>query len=76
MAELTFNIKTGLHDGELKREVDKLRNLIKERQEEINLLQVAITAYTTMCKHVGRSGGYNDRDGDWFNPCPTCGSQR
>ncbi len=25
------------------------------------------------CKHVGAVRGYNDRDGSWMAPCPTCG---
>jgi hypothetical protein len=25
------------------------------------------------CKHPGAQRGYNERDGNWMNPCPTCG---
>lgn len=25
------------------------------------------------CDHAGAQRGYNERDGSWMNPCPTCG---
>ncbi len=25
------------------------------------------------CKHPAATRGYNERDGNWMNPCPTCG---
>jgi hypothetical protein len=28
------------------------------------------------CKHAGAQTGYNDRDGSWMAPCPTCGESR
>lgn len=26
------------------------------------------------CQHVGAQRGYNERDGSWMAPCPTCGA--
>lgn len=28
------------------------------------------------CKHKGAQTGYNERDGSWMAPCPTCGDSR
>lgn len=54
-----------------------LRELLKEWQARNKMVEQAIVGLLKLvrqnCKHVGAERGYNDRDGVWMCPCPTCG---
>jgi biotin-(acetyl-CoA carboxylase) ligase len=70
---LTINIKMPMTDEEIKAEATRLRHEITQRSDEIEVLASALRQVQKQCKHKGQQTGYNERDGDWANPCPTCG---
>lgn len=70
---MELNLKLPCTKEEIKTEVDKLANQIRQRESEIKLLRTAIQHYQNQCDHVGQKTGYNERDGGWGSPCPTCG---
>ena len=70
-AEVT--IKLGLKGEALRAECARLMEEIEQRRAEIELFRAALGAYQKSCKHPGQQVGYNERDGDWANPCPVCG---
>lgn len=41
-----------------------------------DLLRQLLTAARRQCDHAGAQSGYNERDGSWMSPCPTCGDSR
>lgn len=57
----------------IKRETQKFRKQIQERQSEIEMLLQALKHYQKLCPHPGQKTGYNERDGLWSNACPVCG---
>lgn len=58
---------------EIKEELKVLRAEIEIRESELSLLRSAVGHYQRQCDHKGQKTGYNERDGSWGNPCPTCG---
>lgn len=74
-AQAAFTTSDELAD--IKRSTDALRELLLAWQTNdkrvsstvIGLLRIV----QSRCKHVGAERGYNERDGSWMAPCPTCG---
>lgn len=60
----------------IKTECKRIREAIKGHQAELKILTSMIRAIQDGCAHEGQKVGYNDRDGDWASPCPTCGMSR
>jgi hypothetical protein len=70
---MEINLKMHCTKDEIKSEVERFINEIKIRKSEVEMLRKAVGHYRDLCDHEGQKTGYNDRDGDWGNPCPTCG---
>lgn len=70
---VTVNIKFPMTKAEIKRETERLEQEITTRRAEIKVLAEALGTIQAQCKHEGQKTGYNERDGSWANPCPTCG---
>ena len=70
---MELNIKMCCTNEEIKERVTELSKEIEQRKSEIDLLRTALDVYRRQCKHIGQKTGYNERDGSWGNPCPTCG---
>lgn len=66
-------LKFPCNNDEIKAEVGSLREMLKQRQAEIEMLRHAIKHYQNQCDHPGQVTGYNERDGSWASPCPVCG---
>lgn len=64
------------HD-KIKSVADLLRQRLKDHQTVFDMERAPAIALLDMvqklCKHKGAETGYNDRDGSWMSPCPTCG---
>jgi hypothetical protein len=73
MAKLNLTLKSPATKTQIKAEIKKLLALLAERQAEVKLLRNAIGHYQNQCDHKGQKTGFNERDGSWGNPCPTCG---
>lgn len=75
MSESTLNLTVifPANDATIRAEIKVLQAMIDSRQAEIDILRQAISSYRKQCKHKGQKTGYNERDGAWGNPCPTCG---
>lgn len=61
----------------IKTATTKLSELLREWQACDKMVQQTIAGLLDLvrknCKHEGAQRGYNERDGPWMNPCPTCG---
>ncbi len=71
--QMEITLKIPCTEEEIKLETEKLRNQIFKLSSEEKLLRQAIKHYQSLCDHKGQKTGYNDRDGSWGSPCPTCG---
>lgn len=68
------NVSFPLLTNEAIVEARKLLNgEIKARNAELAILRTMLNQVQSYCKHEGQQTGYNERDGSWGNPCPTCG---
>jgi hypothetical protein len=67
---ITFPLTTNV---QIKVAVETLNSEIQARQSELNILKTMRSQCQQYCKHEGQQTGYNERDGSWGNPCPTCG---
>ncbi len=70
---MNLTLKLPVTKAEITSELQILRNEVAIRKNEINLLSAAIQHYIKQCDHKGQKTGWNERDGSWGNPCPTCG---
>lgn len=64
--------------ADIKRSTDALRELFREWQAHDKRVDSTVIGLLRLvqsrCKHVGAKRGYNERDGSWMAPCPTCGA--
>ena len=70
---IKLNLKAPVTKEQIKKELAKLRAEIAKREADLKLLRQAVKHYQDQCDHAGQKTGYNERDGSWGNPCPTCG---
>ena len=70
---MELTLKIPCTKEEIKSEIAKLLHEIEIRDSETEILRHAIDHYQRQCDHKGQKTGYNDRDGSWAAPCPTCG---
>lgn len=70
---MELTLKIPCTKQEIAAETKRLRKEIKIRRSEIETLQMAVKHYQSQCDHEGQKTGCNQRDGNWGNPCPTCG---
>lgn len=68
-----LNLKAPVTKEQIKRELAKLLAEIARRESDLKLLRQAVKHYQGQCDHAGQVTGSNERDGNWGNPCPTCG---
>lgn len=54
-------------------EVEKLTAFLRAKDSEIEVARTMLEMVRRGCKHEGAQRGYNERDGNWMNPCPHCG---
>lgn len=63
--------------ADIKQSADALRALLREWQAHDKRVESTVIGLLRLmqsrCKHVGAKRGYNERDGSWMSPCPTCG---
>lgn len=69
-----INIIFPIYKDKIPMEVERIRNRVKALDAEKEVLKKLLEMVYTFCDHAGRESGYNERDGSWNNPCPTCGS--
>lgn len=73
-ATAAFTIETDKRA--IKESADKLSNLLREWNAMDGQVKKSIYSLLSVvrsnCKHEGAQRGYNERDGSWMNPCPTC----
>jgi hypothetical protein len=64
----------------IKAATDQLGTLIKEWTARDQAVMKTVRGLMALvrgnCKHVGARSGWNERDGSWMAPCPTCGESR
>lgn len=64
----------------IKQSTDALRALLHEWRAHDKRVESTVVGLLRLvqsrCKHVGAQTGYNQRDGSWMAPCPTCGESR
>jgi hypothetical protein len=69
---------TSDNPADIKQSTDVLRALFREWQAHDKRVESTMVGLLKLvqsrCKHVGAERGYNERDGSWMNPCPTCGA--
>lgn len=53
-------------------EVARLEAKLYELGEEQKLLRRLLKSVQDCCDHKGQKTGYDPREGNWGNPCPTC----
>lgn len=70
---MEITLKAPADKATIKAEIAKFRGEIARRETEIEILREGIEHYERQCDHAGQKTGYNERDGSWANPCPTCG---
>ena len=77
-AQMTFTTSDALPD--IKQSTEALRELLREWREHDKRVEATVVGLLRLicsrCKHVGAVTGYNERDGSWMAPCPTCGETR
>ena len=77
-AQMAFTTSDALPD--IKQSTDALREMLREWQEHDKRVESTMAGLLQLvqfrCKHVGAATGYNQRDGSWMAPCPTCGATR
>lgn len=62
------------HDvAKIKENADYLRARLRDIDAERKAVVALMQANNSLCAHDGAKRGYNERDGSWMNPCPTCG---
>jgi len=58
----------------------QLRLLMSEWSRADTVVRKTLSTFLeiarSLCDHRGAVRGSNDRDGDWMNPCPTCGATK
>jgi len=66
--------------ADIKQSTDALRELLREWRAEDKRVESTVIGLLRLvqsrCTHVGASRGYNERDGSWMSPCPTCGDSK
>jgi hypothetical protein len=74
-AQTAFTVSDTTDD--IKRSTDALRELMRQWREHDKRVESTVIGLLRLvqsrCKHVGAARGYNERDGNWMAPCPTCG---
>lgn len=77
-AQAAFSVSDDRSD--IKASTSKLMNILKTWQAKDKLVTTAIIGLLKVvrsnCDHKGAQRGYNERDGDWMNPCPHCGDSK
>ena len=58
---------------EIRAETKRIGREIKEHQAAVKMLVTHLRLIQDQCDHKGQETGFNERDGSWANPCPTCG---
>jgi hypothetical protein len=75
-AQTAFTTSDEIPD--IKRSTDALRAVLREWQAHDKRVESTVIGLLRLvqsrCKHVGAQRGYNQRDGSWMSPCPTCGA--
>lgn len=51
----------------------RLSNEIRRLNSELKIASSMLKQVYEYCDHAGQQTGYNERDGGWGSPCPTCG---
>lgn len=73
-AALTFS----KDPGDIKRACDALSEILRTWHVLDNHVSSSVRGLLQLvrqnCGHPNASRGYNERDGSWMNPCPTCGA--
>lgn len=67
---ITFPLKS---KEDIKKALKALNDEILARESELKILVTMVRQCQSYCKHQNQKTGYNDRDGSWGSPCPTCG---
>ena len=66
--------------GDIKRACDDLRDLLRGwttlDKHVDSTVRGLLQLVQKNCAHQGAQHGYNERDGNWMSPCPTCGESR
>jgi hypothetical protein len=57
-------------------EVRRLTEFIRGHRAEIDIAATMLRNIREGCPHTDAKRGWNERDGDWMNPCPHCGESR
>ena len=77
-AQMAFTTSDALPD--IKQSTDALSELFRQWREHNKRVESTVLGLLQLvrsrCKHVGAQTGYNERDGSWMAPCPTCGDSR
>ena len=80
LAEAQMAFTTSDTPADLKQSADALRALLHEwyaRHKRVETTVIGLLQLVqSRCEHVGAATGYNQRDGSWMAPCPTCGASR
>ena len=75
-AQTAFTVSDAPAD--IKRSTDALRTLFRQWREHDKRVESTVIGLMRLvqsrCKHEGAKRGYNERDGSWMSPCPTCGA--
>lgn len=67
--QIVFPVELERIPAEVKALKDRLAAIEAEKRILVQLLSMVREG----CPHEGAQTGYNERDGNWMNPCPTCG---
>ena len=74
-AQMAFT--TSDEPADIKQSTDALRALMQSWRKQDQRVESTVIGLIRLvqarCKHVGAKRGYNERDGSWMAPCPTCG---
>ncbi len=64
----------------IKESTDRIAELLREwdaaSKTVTRALRGLLDTVRSGCDHKGATTGYNERDGSWMNPCPTCGESK